>query len=207
MNTDKPLVLYGGTFDPPHLGHKKIAQFVIENVPYEKMFIVPSFSPPHKFEQKTTPFEYRLNMLRMLFQNGDLPNVEISPMEKELPEPSYTWRTLEYMETKYPGRAIYVVVGNDMYSQLSTWENYALLREKYNFIVLDRSLGNPEKSRNTNDIFLENPRWNTSSQSIRAAYNEYYHTQNLPEIIKKWIPPAIHEYICNYHLYKVNNKG
>ncbi|MES0488800.1 MAG: nicotinate (nicotinamide) nucleotide adenylyltransferase [Leptospirales bacterium] len=201
MATDTPLILYGGTFDPPHFGHKKIAEYVTQKVPYEKMFIVPAFSPPHKFEQKTTPFQDRLKMLQLLFDDVVLPEVEISPMEKGLPEPSYTWRTLEYMEKQYPGKKISIVLGNDMYNQLPTWNNYELLRKKYSFIVLDRSLGSTEKDGHEKDVFLQNPKWDTSSQVIRAAYKTYYQTREMPEVIKKWIPPTIHDYICNHNLY------
>jgi len=113
--------LYGGTFAPPHLGHRYAVETLLNSIPLDRILIMPTAIPPHKtMAQGDTP-EHRLAMCRLAF--GGMAGVEVSDYEIRKGGISYTVETLEHL-TK-PGREILLLCGSDMLLTLESWRRSA----------------------------------------------------------------------------------
>lgn len=109
--------LYGGTFGPPHNGHVYAARTFLQQVPLDRLIIMPAGVPPHKEKASGDTPALRLEMCRAAF--GDLPKTEISDYEIKKPGKSYTVETLETLAE--PGREVVMLCGTDMFLTLESW--------------------------------------------------------------------------------------
>ncbi len=115
------LLLFGGTFDPPHKGHMCLLGNAIAAVQPDRVFVVPAHIPPHK-DQSHTPPEVRLAMcacFQPLF-----PALTVSDMELVRAGKSYTIDTVEALLYRYPGAEIFLCIGSDMLLSFTTWHRY-----------------------------------------------------------------------------------
>ena len=114
--------IYGGTFNPPHLGHMAAAQTAIAALNLDKLLLVPAAIPPHKALPQGTPApEHRLAMVEKMADAMRLPAVEVCPIELHRQGPSYTSDTLEEIRARYPGAELWLLVGTDMFLTLHLW--------------------------------------------------------------------------------------
>ena len=114
--------IYGGTFNPPHLGHMTAAQTAIAALNLDKLLLVPAAIPPHKALPQGTPApEHRLAMVEKMADAMRLPAVEVCPIELHRQGPSYTSDTLEEIRARYPGAELWLLVGTDMFLTLHLW--------------------------------------------------------------------------------------
>lgn len=202
-DSGKPVLFFGGTFNPPHFGHTNLIQYVVSQREFSHVFVVPSYHPPHKPEQDSVSFEDRLEMTRIMFNSQKMPgNVEVSDMEKNLPVPSYSWRTLEHLKKEFPLSKIYMLIGMDMYLNLHQWKNYEELKKNYNFIILKRKNLVPLMI-SEGDILLDNPYWNISSNEIRKLVFQYSKTldSSILQDLEKLMSPELLEYIRTHRIY------
>ncbi len=127
--------ILGGTFNPPHIGHLRLAQEVAYTHGLEKVIFVPCSVPPHKTREKTASPHHRLAMTEL--SCSDNPCFEVSDIELKMEIPSYTFRTLEKFSqdiyTEY-----YFIIGTDSLSEIQTWKNYLRLFHLSSFIVVER---------------------------------------------------------------------
>ena len=111
--------IYGGSFNPPHLGHVSAVNTVVSELKPDRMLIIPDCIAPHKAMAENTPLpEYRLEMCRLAF--GDIPGIEISDLEIRRGGRSYTVDTLEELTVLYPDDDLYLVIGSDMLTSFTT---------------------------------------------------------------------------------------
>lgn len=115
--------IFGGTFNPPHLGHLAAARTAIEVLGLDKLLIVPDAIPPHKELPEGTPApEHRLAMAEKMADALLLPGVaEVSAMELERTGKSYTSDTLAALREEYPGAELWLLMGTDMFLTLQYW--------------------------------------------------------------------------------------
>jgi len=117
------LGLLGGTFDPVHLGHLRIAEEALEELSLDRMLLIPSAEPPHKAGRPIAPFEDRWEMLRMAIEGN--PRLELSDVEKRIPGKSYTVVTLRKLrEEMREDTAFFFLVGLDAFLELDTWWHF-----------------------------------------------------------------------------------
>ena len=128
--------LFGGTFNPIHLGHLRGAEEVRELLGLEKVYFIPSAVPPHKKLCELAPQEHRLNMVRLAVSGN--PFFEVSEIEIERGGPSYTVDTLEYFLREFPDFNLYFIIGTDSLVDIDTWKDYKELSQLSNFAVLAR---------------------------------------------------------------------
>jgi nicotinate-nucleotide adenylyltransferase len=128
--------IFGGTFDPVHKGHIKIAQCAKRLLKLQKVIFVVSYRPPHKEGQVRTQFSHRFKMARLAVANQ--PHLEVSDAEKNLRGTSYTVRTLNYFQKLYSGSHLYLIIGADSLSEISTWRNLPGILETANIITFPR---------------------------------------------------------------------
>ncbi len=115
----KPLVLLGGSFNPIHVGHIRLAVEMAEHMPVRRVDMIPSAEPPHKAAQGILPFALRLAMLEAGVKNMD--TLGVNPLESTRQGPSYTWHTLEAYRAAAPGVPLLFVVGGEDLSALPHW--------------------------------------------------------------------------------------
>ena len=111
--------IYGGSFDPVHLGHKKLADFMCSALSLDKMIIMPAFVSPFKTGRRstTTPAD-RLQMCRLAF---DAVQYEVSDLEIAKNETSYTVNTVTALKELYPDDELFLIIGSDMLLSFNRW--------------------------------------------------------------------------------------
>ncbi|MCI2046603.1 MAG: nicotinate (nicotinamide) nucleotide adenylyltransferase [Faecalibacterium sp.] len=123
------ILLYGGTFDPPHIGHLHNLQSVAACVRPDQVIVMPAGIPPHKAASQT-PAPARLAMcdcFLALAGTADIPRLEVSRWEIDRAaagEANYTQATLEMLAKRFPGAVLYLAVGSDMLLSFDTWHNW-----------------------------------------------------------------------------------
>lgn len=135
--------LLGGTFDPPHLAHLRIAEEARIAFNLFEIWFIPAGYPPHK-ENPPSPFEIRLEMLKLATKNN--PFFQTLDIEKE-EKPSYTFKTLEKLKKLYPHYSFFLLLGWDAYLEIETWWHYEKFLEYVELIVLSRGAGDWSKAK------------------------------------------------------------
>lgn len=131
------LGVFGGTFNPIHFGHLRAAIEVWEAFCLDKILLIPSATPPHKTADQVANAEDRLQMVRLAVEGE--PFLEASDIELARPGPSYTIQTLQYFQEQFgPESDIHFIVGQDAFSEITTWRSYEALFGTAHFIVMTR---------------------------------------------------------------------
>ena len=167
------ICVFGGSFNPPHMGHILISTFVREQFAFERFLVIPSFIPPHKMQEKIAPFEKRFEWLNRIFE-------DVSDVERRLGGKSYTLRTLQFIKDKYPDAKLYLLIGEDSLRDIATWYKYEKIFDLSNVIVYprfcDRSYMDKLKIKLQRYwhqiIFLNTPLIQISSTLIRKRIKE-----------------------------------
>jgi nicotinate-nucleotide adenylyltransferase len=130
------LGVYGGTFNPIHLGHLRAAEQVIEALGLERLLFVPSGTPPHKTEERMAPARLRLDWVRRAVASNK--RFEVDALEVERAGPSYSVDTLAAIGARMaPGKPVFVI-GCDALAELDTWHEPARLLELAHLAVVAR---------------------------------------------------------------------
>lgn len=111
----KKIVIFGGTFDPVHIGHLKIYLVVKKQLHFDKFLVVPSKHPPLKNNQAYASAEDRFMMTKLLFGKYKDVKIERYEIDKNDNKVSYTINTIRYLSKKYPNDKLFLVVGLDRY--------------------------------------------------------------------------------------------
>ena len=117
--------IYGGTFNPPHLGHMAAARTAVDALKLDKLLLMPAAVPPHKTLPENTPDQaHRLAMVEQMADALEMPGVvEVSTLELEREGKSYTSDTLEELHRRYPGAELWLLMGTDMFLTLHQWHD------------------------------------------------------------------------------------
>jgi nicotinate-nucleotide adenylyltransferase len=188
--------LFGGTFDPPHIGHLVTAERVRETASLDRILFVPSYISPHKQRGEDANAEHRLEMTRLAVREN--PFFECCDCEVRAGRVSYTYETLETLHGAYPGAEFSLIIGMDNYRTLHSWKNTDRIMELSGIIVMNRAtipagapVGLPEKGFR----FITVPDIEISSSEIRERIRA-------KKSIRYIVPPSIEEYILTHHLYE-----
>ena len=132
------LGILGGTFDPIHLGHLRTAEEIGQRLGLEKVFLIPSASPPHKDGNQVTPFHHRLAMARLAAQESPL--MDALDIEGRRSGPSYSVETLKELQGMFgPRSEVHFILGLDAFLEIRTWRQYQRLFEYAHFVVISRA--------------------------------------------------------------------
>jgi nicotinate-nucleotide adenylyltransferase len=135
-------IFFGGTFDPPHVGHRKCVEQALQSLPNSKVFVVPAYVPPAGGQKTKTPqasFAHRLAMSRLLFQPLiDQGRVVISDCEAQLPSPSYTVQTLNELKRAQGHKHWGLLCGFDQVANLSAWHRWQDLVAEHDLLIVGR---------------------------------------------------------------------
>ncbi|MBN2808742.1 MAG: nicotinate (nicotinamide) nucleotide adenylyltransferase [Deltaproteobacteria bacterium] len=128
--------IFGGTFNPIHNGHLRVAEEVRQTFALQKLFLVPSSRPPHKGDNEVAAAAHRLAMVRRA-QRGN-PFFGCSAYECSKGGTSYSAETLAYFAQRFAGAELYFVIGWDAWCDIATWYAFTSLFSLANFIVISR---------------------------------------------------------------------
>lgn len=150
MIAEPNIVVFGGSFDPPHLGHQKLVQTVLERFNNARVLVVPAYQPViDKTKEKVTSsgFEHRLAMTKLAFsEKGFAGKVAVSTIEESLARPSYSYRTLNALREVVPSQRFAFLIGDDQLKKLASWYEIKNLCSNFDFIVVRRDLKDLEKT-------------------------------------------------------------
>jgi len=212
------LGILGGTFDPVHLGHLRVAEEVGEAFSLEKVYLIPAASPPHKGGKTVTPFHHRFEMARLAVEGSSL--LVAFDLEGRRQGLSFSIETLKEFHRLYPSDLeLFFVVGTDAFLEIETWKDYRHLFDYAHFVVIRRP-GNPAGSTESHlaslgiafrkeaegrfggpsgnkVFFIETTLMDISSTRIREAAAER-------KSIRYLVPEKVRCYILNNGLYRTH---
>jgi nicotinate-nucleotide adenylyltransferase len=137
MGVQKRIALFGGTFDPVHLGHLEVARNVLPLFEIEKVLFIPAQVAPHKIARAVTEPIHRYAMLALATQHD--PQLSISTFELDAPERRYTVHTMEHFQRELgDSTELFFIMGADSWSEITTWREWERLLTMTNHIVVTR---------------------------------------------------------------------
>ena len=165
------ICFFGGTFDPPHIGHLLIPQMVCEVEKFDKILFIPAFNPPHKNNIST--IEHRMNMLKIAISGNS--KFELSDIELQREGISYTIDTIRELkkEIGLTSNYCYFLIGSDSLSDLHNWHEYKAILDECKVIVALRPGFRPSDIHHwvLNRIRFANiPRYEVASTTIRTRW-------------------------------------
>lgn len=214
--------ILGGTFNPIHLAHLRIAEEVREACALDEVLFIPAATPPHKPEFAAAPFADRLAMVQAAI--ADNPGFSVSDLEARRSGKSFSVDTLEILRRADPAGERYFIVGLDSFRDIASWKEYARLFELAHMVVTARPGveipdplaalpvavqgdfcydGQLKKLRHRSGktvIFLEETRLDISSTLIRRKVAA-------GASIRYLVPPSVAAYIDDHGLYRMPGKG
>ena len=186
------IFFYGGTFDPPHLGHSNIVKYCLNHC--DKFIIIPNKKSPDKLNSSISEIKHRLNMLKLLFAN---PKVSIDLFEIESKGISYTHLTIDYLKRKYKNCSLTMVIGNDQLANFTNWKNYNYISNEVNIVCFNRAINDKFNYANESIKFIESFNYEISSTNIRNQFKKSK-KMNLENMLDK----KIIQYINKHQLYE-----
>lgn len=193
--------IFGGTFDPIHNGHIKLALTAYRELCLDKVIIIPAYIPPHKTENRITDEIHRVNMTRLAVE--EYPFLEVSTLEIDRKGKSYTADTLTTLKEQY-SRLVFVL-GADSYMALEGWYHPEIIFEKAEIacayrdgidrIVLEEMADKYKIQYNGVSHILGMPDTDISSTDIRKMISQ-------DEDIKGLVPDIVMTYIKDNKLYE-----
>jgi nicotinate-nucleotide adenylyltransferase len=175
--------LYFGSFNPIHIGHLIIAEFVASNTDVQQVWFVVSPHNPLKSTGSLLNEYNRLHLVNLAIE--DNAKLKASDVEFKLARPSYTIDTLTYLQEKYPTNKFSIILGSDSYQNLPKWKNPEILKRDYSFIIYQRpgSIVKPEPE--VSATILDAPMLDISATQIRKFIKENTSTRYLlPEKVR-----------------------
>lgn len=192
----KKIGLYFGTFNPIHIGHIIIGNFIAEFSDIDEVWLI--VTPHNPFKKKSTLLENH-HRLELVFKACEgYTKLKPSDVEFKLPQPNYTSTTLAKLEEDHPNKEFFLIMGEDNLKSFHKWKNYEVILERHSLLVYPRISAGKVEDRfgdHPKIIRIEAPVMELSSSFIRHAIKE-------GKNISPMLPPAVWEYIDHMNFYK-----
>ncbi len=180
--------LYFGSFNPIHIGHLVIANYMAEHSDLDQIWFV--VTPHNPFKKKSSLLDNHQRLEMVYLATKDFDKLQPSDIEFNLPQPSYTINTLTYLQEKYPEKEFSLIMGEDNLKGFHKWKNYELILENHHIYVYPRILNghieaqfdHHEKIHTVNAPIME-----LSSTYIRNAIKGGVN-----------VKPMLHKYVWEY---------
>ncbi len=136
-------ILFGGTFDPPHEGHRRIIARVLSSLPQARLWVLPGKAPAGAHGEHKKPgasFEQRLDLCALAFKSElqRFTRLHLDPIENQLPEPNFTVRTLEALQKRQPTARWGLLMGRDQIVSFAAWHRPEEIIRQASLLVIDR---------------------------------------------------------------------
>lgn len=197
--------IFGGTFDPPHIGHIRACKAFLDKIELDVLYVIPVYMPPHKIKKSSTDVSSRLEMTKIAF-SGLSNKIEVSDIEIKREGKSYTADTIRYFKENYKDAEILFLCGTDMILTMDFWykpeyifENATIVyvrreNEKENTEKISNKCAFYEEKFGAKIIYLNVDAIEISSTEIREAIGD-------EEKLKKLVSSDIYDYIQENKLY------
>ena len=189
----KRVGVFGGSFNPVHWGHVRLAEWIVRHGWADEVWLMVSPRNPLKEQVGLLPEAERLDMARLAA--GEVAGVRASDFEFSLPRPSYTWRTLEALRAAFPATAFSLIIGADNWQHFDRWARPDYIRAHHKLLVYPRP-GYPLDASALPDgvDLLGAPVFDVSSTRVRKLLRENGDASRL-------VPAPVLRYIKARHLY------
>lgn len=185
--------LFFGSFNPIHIGHLAIANYMVEFTDLNDLWFIISPHNPFKNKSNLLIDQFRLDMVELAI--GDDFRFKASDIEFHMPKPSYTIDTLAYLKEKFPQREFVLIMGSDGLSSFHKWKNYEQIIAGYSRYVYPRNPDDPNKyADEKNLLFVDAPRIEISSSFIRKAIKS-------GKNIRYFLHPLVYDFIQRKGFY------
>ena len=185
-------VIFGGSFDPVHVGHLALARAVCERGLAQEVWFMVSPQNPHKQDSRLTDENLRLQMVQLAVQGN--PSFKACDFEFSLPRPSYTVYTLAALEEAYPDREFLLLIGADNWEKFDRWYKADEILARYGIIVYPRGDDNAPLLPG-NVVWLPAELYDISSTAVREAVAA-------GKGISELVTPEVERFIIENELYK-----
>lgn len=172
MGTLRRIGLFGGSFDPVHREHIRMAVLAQKKCLLDTVIFIPAQQPPHKHSKQLAPALHREAMLALALRT--YPRFQINRYELGRPGTTYSYQTVRHFARLYPAARLFFIMGTDSFADLHTWKNHRALLARCSLIVVERTP--------------------VSSTDIRRRLS-----RGLP--VQKLLPPRVEAYIRKHNLY------
>lgn len=193
----KKIGLFFGSFNPIHIGHLILANYILEHSDMEELWFVVSPQNPFKEKKSLLKDHHRLDMVQLAVKN--YPKIRASNVEFSLPQPSYTIDTLTYLKEKYPEFTFALIMGEDNLDTLPKWKNFEKLISEHQIIAYPRTFEGEKKSheyfQHENIALVKAPIIELSATEIRNMIKE-------GKNVRPMLPPEVFEYLDGSSFYK-----
>lgn len=192
--SSKKIGLFFGSFNPVHIGHMIIANFLAENSDLDQVWLVVSPHNPLKKKSSLAKDHDRLHLVNLAI--GDNLKLRSSDIEFNLPQPSYTVDTLAYLKEKYPNKTFALIMGGDSLGSFHKWKNYEVILAHHDIYVYQRPNYDLGEFRDNKRVhILEAPFLDISASYIRKCIKKKKSVQYM-------VPDAVFEYLERTPIYK-----
>ncbi|TAJ11974.1 nicotinate-nucleotide adenylyltransferase [Marinilabiliaceae bacterium JC017] len=194
MNSNKHIGLFFGSFNPIHLGHYILANYMVEFEKLDEVWFVVSPQNPFKESNGLANEQHRLAMTNIACEG--FPNLKVCDIEFSLSKPSYTINTLEALEKEFPSHQFHLIMGADNLENIDRWKEASTIINQYPILVYRRmGYSNDLPTSSANITISKAPIVELSSTQIREWIKSGLH-------VKGFIPPGVFEYIRDNQLYQ-----
>jgi nicotinate-nucleotide adenylyltransferase len=196
LGPQKKIGLYFGTFNPIHVGHLAIANYMVEFSDLDEVWLIVTPHNPHKTKNTLLDDTQRLSMVRIALE--DYPKLKASNAEFELNQPNYTVDTLVHLEEKHPDLSFCLIMGEDNLKNFHKWKNHEVILDRYAIYVYPRISEGPIKTRFKNHSKIHKvdaPIMEISSTFIRNSIKT-------GKDIRPMLPHSVWTYIDEMSFYK-----
>ena len=162
--------LFFGSFNPIHVGHLMLVQYMVNFADVDEVWLVVSPQNPFKQDVELADTQHRLNMARLAV--GDNEKIKISEVELSLPKPSYTIDTLRALEKEYPEIEFSIIMGADNLMGLNRWKEAETLLSRYRIIVYPRPGYEAKEPEGAHIEIVDAPQVDISSTQLRRWIGE-----------------------------------
>lgn len=186
--------IFGGSFNPIHVGHAIIASYIIDNSDLDLLWLMVSPQNPLKASSSLASDYHRLRMTELVTRR--LENVVTSAFEFDLPKPSYTIDTLNALQAKFPGDEFYLVIGADNWCLFDKWKSGDEILSKYHVLIYPRrgyEIVVPEQWAHRVAV-IDAPLIEISSTQVRERLAKL-------KSVSFYLPEAVEEYVIKNRLY------
>lgn len=192
----KNIALFFGSFNPIHIGHLILANYVLENSETEELWFIVSPQNPLKDKKSLLKDHNRLDMVQLAIKN--YPKMRASNVEFALPKPSFTIDTLTYLKEKYTDYQFSIIMGEDNLSSFRKWKNYEVLVKNYKIFVYPRIFSEKKSSeylQHKNISLIKAPIIELSASEIRNMIKQ-------GKNVRPMLPPEVFDYLDGSSFYK-----
>jgi nicotinate-nucleotide adenylyltransferase len=189
------LGIFGGTFDPPHIGHLIVADDVMAALNLDRIVFVPTGTHPLKRDKVEAPSHLRLKMIRAA--TADAERFVVDDREMRRVGPSYTADTIEELGEEFPDAEFYLLIGSDILNEIHRWHSVIKIAEQARIVVMSRADA-PEDPTLATD--LETTRVDVTNVDISSS--EIRERVRAGRPFRYLVPEGVYEIIAEHSLYR-----